>query len=390
MRQIIGIDISVLNDKQKTGIAVYAYNLIDALLKLNRQDKFILFGIATLNTYNYLKNLPFKNYPNVEMKIYKMPACFFRNIFLLWQKFNWPPIENFTGKVDIFYSFNWYFPPQKTGKKVGTVFDLTSITHPEWHDPKTTELDKIRLKRMSKMADLIIAISENSKKDFLKVFPHSNVEIVYPAAKAQIMAKADAVKTKEILQKYNINPGFILSVATLEPRKNLPGLLKAYLSSRLARPLVLVGGAGWKNQELMNLVNRHQSKIKVMGFITDEELPVFYQQAFCLIYPSFYEGFGMPVLEAMACGVPVICSNTSSLPEVGGEAVIYVNPCCRDEIKSALINLESKPNLRKALIQKGLKQAEKFSWNKSAKILGELLFGAYGNEQYPKENRRIK
>src|SRR3989344_9221901 len=104
----IGIDISVLNDKEKTGIAVYVYNLIDALLRINKEDKFILFGIATFETFDFLKSLPFKNNPNVEMKIYKLPARTFRTVFLLWQKLNWPKIEDFIGNVDIHHSFNWY------------------------------------------------------------------------------------------------------------------------------------------------------------------------------------------------------------------------------------------------------------------------------------------
>src|SRR3990172_10883045 len=115
MIKTIALDISVLSDKQRTGIAVYVYNLIDELLKLNQKDKFVLFGIATLETYQYLKNLPLNRYSNVEMKIYCMPAKFFRTAFLLWQRLEWPPIENLVGGGDIFHSFNWYFPPQKRG-----------------------------------------------------------------------------------------------------------------------------------------------------------------------------------------------------------------------------------------------------------------------------------
>lgn len=373
MIRTIGLDISVLSDKQRTGIAVYAYNLIDALLKINQKDRFLLFGIATFDTFNYLKNLPFKNYPNVDMKIYRMPARAFRTAFLLWQKIEWPPIETFTGRVDIFHSFNWYFPPQRAGKKVASVFDMTSITHPYWHDPRTSQLDNIRLSRMSETADLVIAISKNSQKDFLKVYPQSRVEVIYPAACQ--FPKNNKLKTQEVLRKYSLSPGFILSVSTLEPRKNLKALIKAYLDSGLKRPLVLVGGQGWKNQQTAELVNKYPGRIKLTGFVPDEQLPVFYRHAFCLVYPSFYEGFGIPPLEAMSVGTPVIMSNTSSLPEVGGDAALYINPGNINEIKSALILLEQEPDLRKDLIRKGFAQVAKFSWKKSAEKLNFLYRG---------------
>src|SRR5690242_8574057 len=155
----ICLDISVLNEKQKTGIGVYTYELIKSFLEINRDDKIILFGISTLQTYSFLKNIEFKNYPNVELKIYKMPAKFFRTSFLLWQKLNWPTIEKFVGAVDIFHSFNWNLPPQKKGKVVATVFDMTSLLFPSLHLEKTTQLDRIRLKRIKKFADLVITIS---------------------------------------------------------------------------------------------------------------------------------------------------------------------------------------------------------------------------------------
>lgn len=375
----IGIDISVLNDPKKTGIAVYTHNLIEALLKIRSDDKFILFGIATFETYDYLKNFPFKNHPNVEMKIYKMPSKTFRTAFLLWQKLNWPPIESFVGKVDIFHSFNWYMPPQRSGKKVGTVFDLTALIYPELHHPRTSQLDKVRFQKLSKEADLIITISQTSKKDFLKFWPDTNIEVVYPGVPSIFTNKINISDTRRVLRKYNLRSGYFLSVATLEPRKNLEGLVEAYISSKVQRPLVVVGESGWKNEKLLDLLKKYKqsffsnkNRIIVTGFIPDEDLVILYQQALCLVYPSFYEGFGLPVLEAISCGAPVICSGTSSLKEVGGGAVFYISPQNVSEIKRALIKIETNPTLRKELIKKGLKQAKKFSWEKSATRLNKL------------------
>lgn len=363
----IGLDISVLNDKQKTGIAFYTYHLIDALLNLKSADKYILFGIATFQTYEYLKNIHFKNYPNVQMKIYKMPAKFFRTAFLLWQLFDFPPIDYFVGEVDFFHSFNWYMPPQRKGKKIGTVFDLTSITNPEWHYPETAQLDKVRLERLAKSADLIITISESTRRDFLKFYPYKKVEVIYPAASPIFKKKVNLSKTKKVLEKYQLQPGYFLSVSTLEPRKNLKKLIESFLKSGLKRKLVLAGGSGWKNEEFFKLIN--ENKIITTGYVPDEDLTVLYQQALCLVYPSLYEGFGMPILEAMESGTPVIASNVSSLPEVGGDAVLYVDPLRSEEIKKALIRIEEDENFRKNLIQKGFRQTQKYSWEKSAKKL---------------------
>ncbi len=365
----IGLDISVLNDKQKKGIAVYTYNLIDALLKINKQDQFILFGIATFETFEYLKNLPFKNYPNVELKIFRMPAKFFRTVFLLWQKTNWPPIENFVGPVNIFHSFNWFLPPQRKGKVAATVFDMTPLLSPKWHQEKTVQLEKIRFSRMKEYADLVTTISENSKKDFLRFAPLKRVEVIYPAVSENFKMQKNKSKIEKVLRKYKLMPGYFLSVGTLEPRKNMAGLIKAYLASNLKNKLVLVGGKGWKNELVDNLLKKHQDKLQVLGYIADEDLPILYSQAWCLIYPSFYEGFGIPILEAQACGCPVVASNTSSLPEAGGKGAILVDPYSVEDIVRGIREVREG---REKLIKAGLENVKKFNWNKSAKKLNFL------------------
>ncbi len=358
---IIGIDISVLNDPQKSGVAVYTYQLIKALLKINRKDKFILFGLSPFAAFKNLDNLDFKKYPNVEMKIYKMPSRLFRLIFLIWQKINWPPIESFIGRVDVFHSFNWYLPPQKKGKVVATVFDMTPFLYPQFHLQKTIQLDTLRLSRIKKAADLVITISENSKKDFLKFAPEKKVEVIYPGISAQFKEKV--VRSKE---------GYILSVGTLEPRKNIKRLIDAYLQTNLKEKLVLVGNLGWKNDELLTIIKKNADRIITTGYVPDEDLPYIYGQAICFIYPSLYEGFGIPVLEAMSCGVPVITSKISSLPEAGGDAVYYIDPLNVTDIKNALLKVVKSKKIREDMTRKGFKQVKKFSWVNSAKKLNSL------------------
>lgn len=367
-----GLDVSVLVDPHKTGIAVYTYELIKALIKLNNKDKFVIFGLSPRAAFENLNSLEFRNYSNVEMKIYKMPARAFRYAFLFWQKIGYPNIEKFTGPVDLFHSFNWYLPPQKSGKAVATVFDMTSILFPDWHQEKTVQLDSLRLNRIKEKADLVVTISENSKRDFLKLSPKSRVEVIYPAVSENFKVQIDQSKIKKVLAKYNLTPEYFLSVATLEPRKNIVSLIEAYLKSNLPNKLVLVGGVGWKSGEIKDYQFQHPEKIIVTGFVPDEDLPHLYSQALCLVYPSFYEGFGLPVLEAMQCGIPVITSKVSSLPEVGGKAVFYIDPHNLNSIKESMLRIYHEENLRKKMIKEGFKQSTKFSWQKSAEKLNKL------------------
>lgn len=368
----IGIDISVLNEEKRTGIAVYVYELVSALLRHNQKDQFLLFAISPFQAVKVIESLEFKKYKNVEIKIIKIPARLFRRIFLLWQVVNWPPIDYLVKNTDVFHSFNWYLPPKSKLKMVATVFDLTSLLFPSLHHDRTVQLDRIRFERIRRYADLVLTISESSKKDFLRLYPGCSVEVVNPGASSSFKRANNKGTINKVLQKYGLSPNYYLSVASLEPRKNLTALIKAYMLTNLTDPLVLVGAEGWKNKEIVELAQTNYPKIKLIGFVPEDVLPILYQNARCLVYPSLYEGFGMPVLEAMQSGVAVITSNVSSLPEVGGDGVYYVSPYDINSIKNGIIKITTDRNLRKRLIINGLKQAHKFSWIKSAERLNQL------------------
>lgn len=367
----ICLDVSILSDSRRTGVAQYNYELIKALLEENKTDQFILFGLTPFATYDYLSNLEFKEYPNVQMKIFKMPARLFRFIFLIWQQLDFPNIEFFTGEVDVFHSFNWFLPPLKKGKIVATVFDTTSLTHPEWHHHRTTQLDLIRFKRIKERADQIVTISKNSRKDYMKIDSNTPIEIVYPAVPGRYNSYINTDSTKT-LKKYKLKPGYFLAVSTIEPRKNILNLIDAYLKTGLKEKMVFAGVAGWKNSQIISLINKHRDKIIFTGYVPEDDLISLYKEALCLVYPSYYEGFGLPILEAMSFGTPVICSNTSSMTEVGGNAAIYIDPFKTESIVSALQKISRNKKIISALSKKGLAQSKKFSWKNSAKKMNKI------------------
>ncbi|MCL5409763.1 MAG: glycosyltransferase family 4 protein [Patescibacteria group bacterium] len=364
----IGLDITVLNDAEKTGIGVYTQELLTSLIRQNDYDEFTLFGFTTMSSYKSVKKSKIAQFPNVRLKLIKLPAKLFRASFLLWQFLNWPSINNVIRDLDIFHSFNYYLPPQTRGKNIATVFDTTPISHPEWHQDRTVQLDNIRLKRIKENADLVIAISENTKRDFLEYSPNSRVEVIYPATKAY----KQVVTKNELMRKFHIKGEYLLSVSTLEPRKNLLRLVKAFLQISTDKTLVLVGASGWNNNELMKLVRQNSKKITLLGYVTDGDLAGLYKYALCLVYPSLYEGFGIPVLEAMSFGTPVITSKTSSLPEVGGNAVLYIDPLDIKDLQNKIYSVLLQKQLRKDLSARGLVRARKFSWDKSAKKLNSI------------------
>jgi glycosyltransferase involved in cell wall biosynthesis len=220
---------------------------------------------------------------------------------------------------------------------------------------------------------MIIAVSENTKKDILNFFPfleEKKIRVIYEAADDHFTVIQDEKILAGCRQQYHLPPEFILCVGTLEPRKNLVTLLNAFsnVSQKKDIPLVITGKKGWKYKEIFKTFSnlRLEKKVFFTGYVYQEDLPALYNLATVFVYPSIYEGFGLPPLEAMQCGCPVITSNVSSLPEIVGDAAIKVNPFSVKALEEAIYKLVSNPELRKDYIHTGLKQAEKFSWDKCA------------------------
>lgn len=295
-----------------------------------------------------------------------------RKILLLSGRF-------FAPKFDVYWQPN-FIPNEgiKSKKIVTTVHDFSFVLHKEFHPKERIEyFEKYFLKNIVK-SDILITGSEFSKQEILERlnFSAEKIKVIYHGINHNLFK----IYT-DINITFDLPKNFIFSVGSIEPRKNLLGLLKAYnlLSSEIKKEykLVLAGFKGWENKEIVDLINQDKKNIFYLGFISDEELAKVYNLSRCFLFPSFYEGFGLPVLEAMACGTPVICSNTSSLPEVGGDAVLYCDAYNVNDIKEKIELLLDDEILQKQMIQKGLNRAKLFSWKKSAdehiKVFEEIL-----------------
>ena len=292
------------------------------------------------------------------------------------------PVDLLTAtSPDIILFTNFVRGPIATNAKTITIiYDLSFILFSEFSNSKNSELLLKQVPKSISKSDKIIAISQNSKQEIIneyKVNP-AKIEIVNPAINHAVYRPASKQSIDRVKTKYGIKGQYILYTGTLEPRKNIVGILEGYsalpkniLSSYT---LVLAGGKGWLDEEIEEkLTELKELNIIRTGYVADEDLPALYSGATVFVYPSFYEGFGMPPLEAMACGTPVITSNNSSLPEVVGEAGIMIDAKDTKALTESIEKVISSKKLQNEMLKKGIKQAKKFSWEKSAKKLYELI-----------------
>lgn len=323
----VGMDISQI--AHKGGVATYTQNLAEALN--GRDDLDMVYFYSSLRK-------PYKgNLKNV--KKFKLPPTLFE---ILFNKLRNVPIEKFIGDIDVFHSSDWIQPKTKA-KKVTTYHDLIPLKYPEWSHPKIVEVNKRRLKIVESEVDLVIAVSNSTKKDLIEIskIPEEKIIVIYEGVDESFKPqKEEDIKSFKL--KYKLPEDLILSFGGVGERKNL----KRVKDVSMGYNLVVAGES--------------------IPYLSEKELPLLFGSARVLFYPSLYEGFGLPILEAMACGTVVVTSNTSSLPEIGGRAPLYVDPKDIDDMKSKLkISMEDN-EWRKKAIKEGLERVKEFSWKKCA------------------------
>ncbi|MFH0819343.1 MAG: glycosyltransferase family 1 protein [Patescibacteria group bacterium] len=361
---LIGIDIRCLLEAQPSGVSFYTQNLLDNLLRLNTEHDYLLFYNSFQPVHKEIISRLSK-YPRVQIKKFSYPNKLF-NFFTNF--LHWPKIDKLIGGVDVFFAPNLQFISlSKECRVVVTVHDLSFNLFPHFLSFKRKLWHKlINPKKFIQTADKIIADSFNTKKDLISLFQISEnkIEVVHLGGSIKNENNNSESFSGSLPQNY------ILSVSTLEPRKNISGLIDAFnivsaSPNNFDLHLLIVGPAGWKNSDIYNK-SKNNSKIIFLGFVDEKEKTALYKNARAFIYPTFYEGFGLPPLEAMNYHVPIIASYNSSLPEVLGSSALYVNPYNTQEIVVAINAVLFDLNLKNNLLAGAQEQMKKFSWSKTA------------------------
>jgi glycosyltransferase involved in cell wall biosynthesis len=363
---IIGIDGNEANVTKRVGIGEYAYQLLAQFASLRfPQEKEITFVI-------YLKERPLPHMPK-ESKQWQYRVLKPGKLWTQWRL----PLDLYMHrpKPDVFFTPSHYAPRFSPVPTVMSIMDVAYMRFPELFNAN----DLYQLKNWTaysvKNAKKVLTISNASRDDIIKAYAvhKEKVVTIYPGIKIMPSLEPRIFGMNQLQKKYHLSDQFILFVGTLQPRKNIARLIEAFskVSSENHNDLqlVIVGKKGWQYEEILAAPEKFgvEDHVKFLENVTDEELQIFYKHALCYVLPSLYEGFGLPVVEAMQRGCPVITSNVSSLPEAGGDAALYVDPTDVDDIAAKITKLIDDEELRKELIAKGKKQIEKFSWEKSAK-----------------------
>ncbi|MBU2477196.1 glycosyltransferase family 4 protein, partial [Candidatus Micrarchaeota archaeon] len=317
----IGIIADSIREK-RTGIGNYTFNLIHELKKINTNNQ--------KNQYYLIDNATSKTHVDSEKTIIiKNPLKKISKVYF-WYLYTALKLRGIEKKFDLIHNPSQAPTFFKIKNNVITVHDITPILFPEKHSFIRSLIYRLFMGRTLKNAKKIIADSESTKKDLIKVFklPEEKIKVIYLGVNENFKIITNKKKLDESKEKFSLFFPFILTVSTLEPRKNIPNLIRAFSTlkkeKKIRQKLVVAGQKGWKYKEIFDLTRKlgMEKEIIFLGYISEDKLICIYNLADLFVFPSFYEGFGFPVLEAMKCGCPVITSNVSSLPEVSGNAAI--------------------------------------------------------------------
>ncbi len=377
--------------RQAAGIGNYVRSLVDAMLAQDDTNQYTL-----LTSGRPPRERPFPTAENVRGRSLIIPD---RYLNVLWYRWRLPISATFfTGQVDIYHGPDFVLPPLN-GKlrKVVTVHDLAFLEHPEYAVPELAAYLKKVVPEAVEAADVVASVSQTTRQTLIEHFqtPPGKITLVPNGIRAYFRRITDPVLLEATRHKFGLKSPLVLGVGTQEPRKNHLGLIKAFhkavsTGNKSTRPamLALAGGSGWLYEETEQIVAelKLEKKVRFLGHVSDLELMMLYSLADVFVFPSFYEGFGVPPLEAMACGTPVITSNTSSLPEVIGDAAIMVNPHKINEIASAINRVLENKQLQEDLRQKGYARAAHFTWVRSAQKMLSIYTQLYeGKTQFNDE-----
>lgn len=376
----IGLDVDSLTIKSG-GIGRYAVNLINHVAKIllneGQNEIFIFFHHSfdrdLIYKHSHLKFID--KYTHIKSNVLR------KGIFL--------PFSMRRLKMDLFHGLDHIGIPflyeDKRCKYVVTIHDLITRIYPSKFTKKHRLVQNTLLPHILRKAGRIIAVSNSTKNDIIKFYPEyaHKIKVIYEGVEPQFFPRSNQ-EIEKTLDKYNVDFRYILFLGTVEPRKNIIRVVDAFIQLKqegnIEQKLVITGRKGWLYKDIIEKINKtpFSQDIIFTDFVDDEDLPFLYSGAEIFLYPSLYEGFGLPVLEAMSCGSPVITSNLSSLPEVAGDAAILVDPMNVEEIVQAMEKLLRDRELRKELKRKSLERAKFFSWERAAKETLHLYEDIFG------------
>ncbi|NOX64163.1 MAG: glycosyltransferase family 4 protein [Chloroflexi bacterium] len=355
---------------QGAGIGRYTRGLVDALLPLLAPNDRVALLMPRDDAPFARANWP----PKVRTR--RMPLTD-RQLTILWHRLRFPLYVNlWSGPLDIFHAPNFLLPPVRAGKKLLTIHDLAFLVRPQYAHPALRRFLERAAPRSVAQADHILADSQASKRDAMRLFGLREDEVTVVGAGVEPRFRPlPRDDLQHIARKYGLSWPFTFSVSTLEPRKNFDGLIRAFAEARkkarFPHHLVIAGGKGWLYEGIFEEVKRQNAEdfVHFLGYVDDADLPALYNLADLFAFPSHYEGFGLPVLETLACGTACLCTDTSSLPEIAGDAARIIPTNHHAALVEALAELLTDERARLELARRGPAQAAQWTWQAAARRL---------------------
>lgn len=355
--------------RQGAGIGRYTRGLVDGLRTVAAAHEITLVVAADAVTGppGMLPALPMRRIPLSS-----------RQQAILWHRLHVPlPADRFVGPVDIYHSPDFVLPPLRRARGVMTVHDLSFLQVPDCADPGLRRYLERAVPHALRRAARILADSVNTKQDLVTLLgvDAARIDVVYPGVGPQYTPVTNEAQLQTVRDRFAITGPFILALGTLEPRKNYVNLIRAFAAlhrtAQLPHRLVIAGGRGWLYQSIFDTVTQLglQRQVQFLGYVDEADLPTLYSLADAFAFPSRYEGFGIPVIEAMACGTPVVTANNSSLPEAAGDAALLIDAGDVDGLAQAMQRVLTDDALRVTLRQRGFAQAARFTWTGAAQSL---------------------
>lgn len=369
MSVLIGIDIS-RTVGQPGGVGWFVDRFVRALATLQVPERFLLYPFFWYCHPPEYRTVFKPTNPHFRVVDLDRP---YEELVRRWGGNEVSPRE-LLGPIDLLHCPAYTAPFVPGIKLCVTIHDMSFLTHPEFHTDENRKFCTIQSLRAARFADAILCDSQSTAEDVRRYLhvPLERLFVVPGAAGPEFRRLQDPAQVGSTLARLGVRENFLLFVGTVEPRKNLSALIEAFaiVKKRAARPeiLVIAGGSGWKNEHVYRRIEELgiADSVRFLGYVTVEELVVLYNSCRAFVYPSLYEGFGLPVLEAMSCGAPVITSAISSLPEVAGDAALLIDPSRTDVLVEAIVAVLEDASLRATLRTKGLKRAAAFSWKETA------------------------